>query len=165
MILLARRRPFVMLAVMLAVLSTVVAPRAVLATGVYPPEFGVSVTTDKQAYLPDEEVVLTATACAAGAEVTFVIIPVEGGETVIVTAVAVSVGSSAVATTTIAAGIVGDYVVTASCGVVSAETVFRVFKLPVTGSSINGTLVFASLAVALGLGFYVVARSRRRSPP
>ena len=131
----------------------------------YPPGGGIStvVQTDRSSYTVGSSVVITASgfqACA-GQPVTFTITPPGGGAPVVLTAIANPDGTATV--TFIAPANFGAYTVVAtSAGCDPASTSFTVSQLPQTGANSQSWVVTAVALVLTGLGFWGVARRRRR---
>lgn len=134
--------------------------------GAYPPGGGgggTAVKTDQSSYTVGSSVVITAAgfqACA-GQLVTFTITPPGGGAPIILTAIAKADGTATVTLT--APATLGAYTVVAtSPGCPTASTIFNVSRLPATGSDSQSWLVTGLALVVTGVGFWFVARRRRR---
>lgn len=158
----------------------------------YPIGSGVIVVTDRQVYEPGSVVTITARACPAGGVVTFTITPPGGGAPIVLTATAVAGGSATgvestpttVATVQYTPTAVGTYLVVVSCGEQASNTTFVVSDaalpqpttipvtpttaptgrpgIPSTGSDVSGLAIGAAIVLAVGIGMFVIARSRRR---
>ena len=132
-----------------------------VATAVYPPGGGLTVSTNQQVYLPGVPIVVTAHGCGPGIAVTFTITPNDGSP-ITLTATTDESGNASV----VANGIVdGHSAVTASCGTDVASSSFLVQKflaVPKTGTDVQSLVAVGVVLVAVGLGLLLVARSRRR---
>ena len=153
----------VALVVVLQLLGSMVAV-GTAAADVYPPGTSLSAATDKQVYAGGQTVHISAIACSVG-ELATLTVTLPNGSTVVLTAVTVAVGGQNVATVTMVGSSTGVYSVVASCAGTTAVTAFSVFTLPVTGTNVVRPIVLGVLAVLIGIGLFIVGRSRRQPKP